>query len=156
MDMLSGQQLLRKTGEVVKADEVLSDKKILAYYFSAHWCPPCRNFTPILSDFYTELTKDSQEPIEIIFVSSDNSPEELMAYMNELHGDWLAVQHGAVLAEELMVKYDVAGIPTLVVVDKSGQLISLNGRKEVTDKGPKAFQHWLQCLNSAKKSVKSS
>ena len=53
MDMLSGQQLLRKTGEVVKADEVLSDKKILAYYFSAHWCPPCRNFTPILSDFYT-------------------------------------------------------------------------------------------------------
>ena len=59
-------------------------------------------------------------------------------------------------SRELMVKYDVAGIPTLVVVDKSGQLISLNGRKEVTDKGPKAFQHWLQCLNSAKKSVKSS
>ena len=53
MDMLSGQQLLRKSGEVVKADEFLSDKKIIAYYFSAHWCPPCRNFTPILSDFYT-------------------------------------------------------------------------------------------------------
>ena len=45
------------------------------------------------------MTKDSEEPIEIIFVSSDNSPEELMAYMNEVHGDWLAVQHGAVLAE---------------------------------------------------------
>ena len=59
-------------------------------------------------------------------------------------------------SRELMVKYDVAGIPTLVVVDKSGQLISLNGRKEVTDKGPKAFQHWLQTLHSAKKSsVKS-
>ena len=46
-----------------------------------------------------ELTKDSEEPLEVIFVSSDNSPEELMAYMNDLHGDWLAVQHGAVLAE---------------------------------------------------------
>ena len=52
MDMLLGQQLLRKTGEVVLADEVLKDKKIIGYYFSAHWCPPCRNFTPILSDFY--------------------------------------------------------------------------------------------------------
>ena len=50
-----------------------------------------------------------------------------------------------------MVKYEVAGIPTLVVVDKSGQLLTLNGRKEVTDKGPKAFQTWLQCSNSRKK-----
>ena len=52
MDMLSGQQLLKKSGEVVNADDVLKDKKILAYYFSAHWCPPCLNFTPILTDFY--------------------------------------------------------------------------------------------------------
>ena len=53
----------------------------------------------LLSCSLQELTKDSEEPLEVIFVSSDNSPEELMAYMNELHGDWLAVQHGAVLAE---------------------------------------------------------
>ena len=52
MDMLLGQRLLKKTGEVVDADEALKDKKIICYYFSAHWCPPCRNFTPILYDFY--------------------------------------------------------------------------------------------------------
>ena len=54
--MLKGQQLLRKNGEVVNADEVLAEKKIIAYYFSAHWCPPCRNFTPILADFYNVST----------------------------------------------------------------------------------------------------
>ena len=53
MDMLNGQKLLRKNGEVVAADEALEDKKIICYYFSAHWCPPCRSFTPILGDFYT-------------------------------------------------------------------------------------------------------
>ena len=53
MDMLSGQQLLKKNGEVVLADQILQEKKIICYYFSAHWCPPCRNFTPILADFYT-------------------------------------------------------------------------------------------------------
>jgi thiol-disulfide isomerase/thioredoxin len=30
----------------------LQDRKIIAYYFSAHWCPPCRLFTPVLADFY--------------------------------------------------------------------------------------------------------
>ena len=54
--MLKGQKLLRKSGEVVNADEVLAEKKIIAYYFSAHWCPPCRNFTPILADFYNVST----------------------------------------------------------------------------------------------------
>ena len=51
--MLNGQKLLKKNGEVVAADEVLKEKKIICYYFSAHWCPPCRSFTPILGDFYT-------------------------------------------------------------------------------------------------------
>ena len=55
---------------------------------------PCQK-----KSYLQELTKDSEEPLEVIFVSGDNSPEELMAYMNDLHGDWLAVQHGAVLSE---------------------------------------------------------
>merc|ERR1712156_101465 len=156
MDMLLGQKLLKKSGEVVNADEALSGKKIICYYFSAHWCPPCRNFTPILSDFYTELAKDSEEPLEVIFVSSDNSPEELMAYMNELHGEWLAVQHGAVLAEQLMQKYEVNGIPTLIAVSIDGQMISKHGRSEVKDKGPKAFQLWLQSANHGRKSTRAS
>jgi nucleoredoxin len=22
--------------------------KVVAFYFSAHWCPPCQHFTPLL------------------------------------------------------------------------------------------------------------
>ena len=55
-------------------------------------------YMPTKKKYLQELTKDSEEPLEVIFVSGDNSPEELMAYMNDLHGDWLAVQHGAVLS----------------------------------------------------------
>ena len=42
MDSLTGQQLLGKDEKVVSADSVLEDKRIIAFYFSAHWCPPCR------------------------------------------------------------------------------------------------------------------
>jgi nucleoredoxin len=44
---------MRKSGEVVEANKVLEEKKIIAFYFSASWCPPCRDFTPILADFYS-------------------------------------------------------------------------------------------------------
>merc|ERR1712217_245696 len=120
------QQLLGKDEKVVGADSVLADKKIIAFYFSAHWCPPCRLFTPVLAEFYSELV-GAGEPFEVVFVSSDKSAEELMAYMKECHGDWLAVQHGTVLAQDLKKKYEITGIPSLIVVTREGDINSKNG-----------------------------
>ena len=34
---------------------------IHAYYFSAHWCPPCRGFTPQLVKFYNIVNSDNME-----------------------------------------------------------------------------------------------
>ncbi len=97
--MLGGQKLLRKSGQVIPADSALDRAKIILYYFSAHWCPPSSVFTPMLTDFYQELVRE-EEPIEVVFVSSDASPEDLMLHMAESHGDWLAVQHGATLGRQ--------------------------------------------------------
>ena len=52
MELLKGQQLLRKSGEVVDADKAIEGKKVICLYFSGHFCPPCRSFTPVLADFY--------------------------------------------------------------------------------------------------------
>ena len=49
---------------------------------------------------WQELIRED-EPIEVVFVSEDSSPEELLTYMREGHGDWLAVQHGANLGRYL-------------------------------------------------------
>lgn len=142
MDSLAGQQLLRKDEKVVSADTALEEKKIIAFYFSAHWCPPCRLFTPVLAEFYSDLV-GAGEGVEVVFVSSDKSAEEMMGYMKECHGDWLAVQHGTVLAQDLKKKYEITGIPTLIVVTREGDIISKNGRSEVAEKGPQVFQKWI-------------
>ena len=75
---------------------------LVLYYFSAHWCPPCRQFTPMLKDFYEVQSLDQPillkdfvarqyksfsnfhqeaEGIEIVFVSSDRSAEDMTSYM---------------------------------------------------------------------------
>jgi nucleoredoxin len=46
----------------------VSRGKVTGIYFSAHWCPPCRAFTPHLIDFYKRFKGTSQE-FEIVFAS---------------------------------------------------------------------------------------
>jgi len=51
---LFGEKLLTKTGEI-PTTEALKDLDAVAIYFSAHWCPPCRGFTPVFATKYEKL-----------------------------------------------------------------------------------------------------
>ena len=59
MEFLNGKVLVRADGTNVSADQVLGNKRIVLFYFSAHWCPPCRMFTPMLKDFY-DVSQDTE------------------------------------------------------------------------------------------------
>lgn len=41
------------------------ESQVIGIYFSAHWCPPCKKFTPLLIDAYNTL-KERGEPFEIM------------------------------------------------------------------------------------------
>jgi nucleoredoxin len=83
-----GLKLTDKSGREVPASELSG--KVVGVYFSAHWCPPCRGFTPVLKKFYEEV-KGSGGAFEILFVSSDRSEEAGKEYYQNDHGDWLMV-----------------------------------------------------------------
>ena len=68
--------------------------KVVGLYFSAHWCPPCRAFTPQLIQWYNNVKKGSNgEKFEIVFLSSDKDKHEFEEYFHEM--PWYAVPYEA-------------------------------------------------------------
>lgn len=96
MNYFSGQELLTSSGQTVLANHALGGKSVLALYFSAHWCPPCRQFTPVLREAFRN---SGTQKTGVVFVSSDRSPQDQLDYMRSDHGPWPAVRQGSSLAQ---------------------------------------------------------
>ncbi len=131
---------LRNTRDKKVSVDALANKTI-GIYFSAHWCPPCRAFTPSLVEFHNEMTQQGK-PFEIVFVSSDRSKGDMYGYMKEMDMPWLALPFGDDHKKSLSKKYGVRGIPMLVIIDSKGELVTGNGRGDVSKSGAKAFKGW--------------
>ncbi|KAA8584463.1 hypothetical protein FQN60_008248 [Etheostoma spectabile] len=118
VEVFTGRTLLNKDGDIVDPEEALRNK-VVGIYFSAGWCPPCRDFTPILCDFYTDLVEESEPPaqFEIVFVSSDKSMDDM--------------------------RYKITAVPKLVIVKENGDMITDKGRKQIRDRGLTCFRSWL-------------
>jgi nucleoredoxin len=104
-------------------DEELAPKHIYGLYFSAHWCGPCRKFTPQLVAYYYQIAHDNPE-FEIIFVSADKSAEGMAAYMRESGMPWPAIEYNKLANVPTLQKYAGKGIPDLVIVDASGKVLA--------------------------------
>jgi nucleoredoxin len=48
------------------------------FYFSAHWCGPCKAFTPTLRRWYQRHAAAQQ--VEVVFVSNDHDETEFNSY----------------------------------------------------------------------------
>ena len=103
-------------------DADFEKKKLIGLYFSAHWCPPCRKFTPDLVAYYNKNAAAHPE-FEIVFVSFDKSAAAVEGYMQDLQMPWPAVGFDKVSRNEALKKYAGASIPCLVVVDENGKVV---------------------------------
>ena len=127
-------------GIVVSANSLL-DTDYLLIYFSAHWCPPCRQFTPKLVNFYNSYGEN--RPFDLVFVSSDRSEKDMFAYMRETKMPWPAMQFKGAAASRLSKHYAGSGIPCLVLISPSGKVLadSFQGRTYV---GPQSVLNYLK------------
>jgi nucleoredoxin len=131
-------------GQPVALDQLAG--KLVGVYFSAHWCPPCRVFTPKLVAFRDK----NAARFEVVFVSSDRSRADMETYIKEAGMKWLCVPFRSQSAGALQKKYRVRGIPTLVVLSPTGEIVSETARADVTNSPDTALASWLKAVPAKK------
>jgi len=124
---LFGEKLIDNKGTEYPTETELEGKHVLIY-FSAHWCPPCRQFTPMLAKTYQNL-KNKNIPFEVIFISWDRTEDQFREYFAQM--PWKSLPNftpNSPLRKNLDKQYKVSGIPTLIVLDKDGNTVTAKGR----------------------------
>ena len=141
LTLLTNGNLTRADGSAVEASEL--EGKTVLLYFSAHWCPPCRAFTPQLVKAYDQWKADDK-PVELVFVSFDRGAAEMKSYMTETSMKWLAIPFGEEARRQGLAEiWGVRGIPSLVVLSPDRKTITKNGVDAVRKQAAAALDAWL-------------
>lgn len=132
MDGVLG-KTFRRGKETVDLEALLEVKDFVAVYFGAHWAPPCRLFTQTLTEFSKALNQSSGiPPVNIVFCSIDGNEAAFERNFDKMPDNWFAIPYtDEQRIQNLKQKFGINGIPTLVVLDKKGEMVSFDGRLDI-------------------------
>lgn len=136
---LFGGDLLTHEGK--KANLAELNGKIIAIYFSASWCPPCRAFSPLLVDLADRLQAEGK-PFALVLVGRDQTKQKALDYMKSHKMTGYLVPPEADANKSLCTLYRVNGIPYLVIVDSDGNTIDPSARATVQSSPDTAWEKW--------------
>jgi nucleoredoxin len=142
-ELLKDAPLTAKDGSKVDVSK-LSEYEAVGFYFSAHWCPPCRRFTPMLAKFYEKMKAASPKKFEIVFISSDRDEKAFNEYYDESH-PWLRASFEWNGKNKSRINKAVEGgngIPSLCIVDPKSGLICAKGVQQVYEDTEGASFPW--------------
>ena len=114
-------------GDVVLTPELksyqitqLNPTEFWLFYFSASWCGPCHQVTDLLRTLYLTLQTKS---LEVILIPKDYKENDWMHYFASM--PWLSLPFSDKPRIKMLTEMcQVETIPTLVVVDKHGQILN--------------------------------
>lgn len=141
--------LIASDGMCKSMNESLRNAQVVGVYFSAHWCPPCRGFTPVLTEVYNKLRSDGKK-FEIVFVSSDKDEHSFREYHSSM--PWLALPFQFRSEKQaLSERFGVEGIPTLILMSSEGEIITTEGREMVDNFKAKGFPYSVSHIKELEK-----
>ena len=98
-------------------------------------------FTPKLAAAYKEINK-TKKVFEVAFVSSDKSAKEWAEYYGTM--PWISIPFGDARIPALKKKFNVTGIPTLVILAPDGKVLCEDAYDDVDSLGGGAFAKWVK------------
>jgi len=106
-------------GKTMKLSDYAGHGRPVIVDFWASWCPPCRAEIPKLKTLKTRYG----DRIEVVGVAVWDKPEDTRKAIDELGITW-PVMMGTQPLNQPTDLYGVKGIPTIVVIDGSGTIVS--------------------------------
>lgn len=101
----------------------LNGVKFYGIMFSAGWCGPCRAFAPELLESYRSI-KNLYPEFELVLVSNDRSPADMLAYMRDENMPWPAIKFSEIGQVDEITRLAGPGIPCLVLIDGDGRVLA--------------------------------
>ncbi|KAM6330442.1 nucleoredoxin-like protein 1 [Alca torda] len=124
------------------------ENKVLLLYFGSGQCPRCRQFAPILKDFFLRLTDEfyveRASQLVLVYVSRDETEEQQSAFLRSMPKRWLAVPFGDAFKRELELRFGISEVPVVVVLRPDGEVIVSNAVDEIRRVGPACFRNWQE------------
>ena len=131
----------QNAGTEVLTGDAVGQTPFVGVYFGAHWAPPCRKFTTSLKKNYEEANKSGTKQLEVIFCSSDGNEDAFVRNYNDM--EWFAIDfNDQARKQSLSQLYGIMELPTLVILDRNGRVISLTGDKDLKEGTEKALENW--------------
>ena len=143
---------------------------MLGLYYASSWCPDCTPITPALGRVYAaQSVGEGTKELEIVYISSDRSAEQMAVSMKESHGPWESItyekidersslkRHFGVCAGMEASELGLTGgkrkfgIPTLIIIDSETQeVLTMDGVRDVmkVSDGIGVVEGWIGALSS--------
>lgn len=95
--------------------------------FWASWCGPCRAGMPHIKQLY-ESYRD--RGFEVVAICLDEDREKLDAFLDDTQLPWVTLFEPSGQTNPTALRYGITALPTSILVDNQGQVVSLNARGE--------------------------
>ncbi len=103
-----------------------SKGKVILIDFWATWCGPCIGELPNVKANYD---KYHEKGFDIVGISLDTDRKKLEAFLEKEGTKWTTLfEDGAGWKHPVATYYGIQGIPTVILVDQKGKVVSLNAR----------------------------